>query len=114
MKKINKTNRLKFINAMSTFIETELKGTKTTDFNDGIKRYVIDTIAGNLALKICTDESYTYTIFAVFQNYELAKSKIKFGIVSNPKYNFHSGGEDVDNVIDQAKCFFKDTQIEIN
>ena len=114
MRKVSKANNTKFVNALSTFIETELKGIKVKDKTDSMKSYTIETIAGTLEVNIWKDASYCYTISNRFVDFERAKAAIKFNCNMNPKYNFLSCGEDVDNVIDQAKCFFKDTQIEIN
>jgi len=67
--------------------------------------FLLDTIAGNLKIKVDKENKHIFSVYTKFENVELAKEKIK-DKAPNPfsgKWNFHIINMPVDNVIEIIK-----------
>lgn len=86
MGKRNKSQR--FVDAVTTgLVQLGAKEYKTLDSR---KSFHLDTVVGNLDIHVSTDIEHCYTMFARFDNVELARTKFDCNQHSG-KYNTHVG-----------------------
>jgi len=103
MKKNSKKDQKTFFEHMSKFfIQKGAKRVETNSLADRVT-FEINTLGGLLEIYLHKEQDYTFTVFALFLDYERAKN---LPTVSHWKYNIHSGIPLVSGAIDECEKHF--------
>jgi len=85
---------------------------ETKPLTENYKSFVLETSAGLCKISIDLGQSSMYSIYACFENVQLANTKDWFkedGNQYSGKYNYHSTDVILDNAVYYAKHFFLKT-----
>jgi len=89
MKTITKANHKRYLTEISDFIINELKGIKVDNPNSDLVCFNVETNIGKLSIKLDSEKSVLYSIYAKFEN--VSKAKELFAQKANQEIDLSSG-----------------------